>query len=99
MTLAADGPREIRIDASQPTAGRIAIAICDSGAGVEESELERIFQHFVSTKPQGLGMGLAISRSIVEAHGGLIWATRNEAQQGLTLHVELPCDSAPPLDP
>jgi signal transduction histidine kinase len=99
IALAADGPREIRIDASQPTPGRIAIAICDSGVGVKESELERIFQHFVSTKPQGLGMGLAISRSIVEAHGGRIWATRNEAQKGLTLHVELPCDSAPPLDP
>jgi two-component system sensor kinase FixL len=49
----------------------------------------RIFVHFVSSKPDGLGMGLAISRSIVEAHNGRIWATRNEVL-GLTLHVELP---------
>jgi hypothetical protein len=69
--------------------GLVAVAIRDSGVGVNESELERIFEHFVSTKPQGLGMGLAISRSIVEAHGGRIWATGNDAR-GLTLHVELP---------
>jgi signal transduction histidine kinase len=88
---AADGAREIRIDARQPVAERIALAIRDSGVGVEPSELESIFEPFVSTKPQGLGMGLAISRSIVEAQGGRIWATRNDAR-GLTLHVELPCD-------
>jgi C4-dicarboxylate-specific signal transduction histidine kinase len=90
IALAADGPREIRIDTSRPMPGLVAVAIRDSGVGVKESELERIFEHFVSTKPQGLGMGLAISRSIVEAHGGRIWATGNDAR-GLTLHVELPC--------
>lgn len=54
-----------------------------------ESELKRIFDAFVTTKSQGLGMGLAISRSIIEAHGGRIWATANE-DHGLTVHVELP---------
>jgi hypothetical protein len=55
----------------------------------QDAMLEKIFEHFVSSKPHGLGMGLAISRSIVDAHGGLIWATRNDGR-GLTLHVELP---------
>jgi len=82
------GPRAILIEAIQPDARHVAIAVRDSGIGVKESELERIFEHFVSTKPQGLGMGLAISRSIVEAHGGRIWATAN-ADMGLTVHVEL----------
>lgn len=78
----------IRIE-SRLAAGVLSIAVRDSGVGVSNADLEQIFEHFVSSKPQGLGMGLAISRSIVDAHGGLIWATRNE-DHGLTLHVELP---------
>ena len=82
-------PRAILIETSQAEPGRLAIAVRDSGIGVKETELERIFEHFVTSKPQGLGMGLAISRSIVQAHGGRIWATANH-NRGLTLHVELP---------
>jgi C4-dicarboxylate-specific signal transduction histidine kinase len=89
IALAEQGPREIQIDTGQPEAGCIAVAIRDSGVGVEGSDLERIFQPFVSNKPQGLGMGLAISRSIVEAHGGRIWAACND-DRGLTLNIELP---------
>ncbi len=63
----------------------------DSGIGAKQSELDRMFERFVSTKPGGLGMGLAISRSIVEAHGGQIRANANP-DRGLTLHVELPCE-------
>jgi signal transduction histidine kinase len=83
------GPRAILVETTQPDRGHLAIRVRDSGIGVKESELERIFEHFVTSKPQGLGMGLAISRSIVQAHGGRIWATAN-ANMGLTLHVELP---------
>jgi signal transduction histidine kinase len=83
------GRRTILIQSAQPDPEHLAIVVRDSGIGVKESELERIFEHFVSSKPQGLGMGLAISRSIVQAHGGRIWATAN-ADMGLTVHVELP---------
>ena len=82
------GPRAILIETTR-VEGYLAIAVRDTGIGVKESELERIFEHFVSSKPQGLGMGLAISRSIIQAHGGRIWATAN-ADMGLTMHVELP---------
>ena len=85
-----DAPHVITVDIAQPRSGRLMLSVRDSGIGVQEPEqLERIFEHFVSSKRQGLGMGLPISRSIVEAHGGRIWATAN-AGRGLTLHVELP---------
>ena len=84
-----DGPRAIAIQTRLTEPGRLGIAISDTGVGVKKSELARIFDHFVSSKPEGLGMGLAISRSIVQAHGGRIWATRND-DRGLTLHVDLP---------
>jgi signal transduction histidine kinase len=89
IASAEDGPREIDIATNLTDRGLIAMSVRDSGVGVDESDLERMFQHFVTTKPHGLGMGLAISRSIVAAHGGRIWASRNELR-GLTLHVELP---------
>jgi signal transduction histidine kinase len=90
-----DGPRVLRIKTSQPASGGIAIAVTDTGAGVPEAELEHMFELFSSSKAAGLGMGLSINRSIVEAHGGRIWATRNP-DRGLTLHVSLPCTAALP---
>ena len=89
---AGDAPREIRILTGLDEA-QVMIEISDSGIGVKESDLKLIFEQFVSTKPQGLGLGLAISRSIVEAHGGRIWATRHE-RRGLTLHLRLPARAA-----
>jgi signal transduction histidine kinase len=89
VALVENGPEGIRIETHRSGVARLTIAVRDSGVGVDESELERIFERFVSSKPQGLGMGLAISRSIVQAHGGRIWATRND-DRGLTLTVELP---------
>jgi signal transduction histidine kinase len=93
ISAAADGSRQIFIETSHPEEDWIAVAIRDNGTGVKEADLERIFEHFVSSKPQGLGMGLAISRSIVEAHGGKIWATRGD-ERGLTLHIRLPAVAA-----
>ena len=83
-------PRDVRLvlDAEEP--GIVTITVRDSGPGVDPVELERIFERFVTSKREGLGMGLAISRSIVVAHGGRIWATRN-SDRGLTVHIELPC--------
>ena len=94
IAAAGDGPRDVHIVTSVQEAGGIEIAVRDSGVGIDEGELSRIFEHFVTSKPQGLGMGLAISRSILDAHGGLIWATRNE-DRGLTMHVQLPVPVQP----
>src|SRR5262249_25142400 len=75
--IAPDGPREIRIITAPRAAGGVEVRVRDTGVGAKPSELERMFERFVSTKPGGLGMGLAISRSIVEAHGGRIVAEAN----------------------
>jgi PAS domain S-box-containing protein len=83
-----DGPREIVIETARLESAGASVSIRDTGAGVKEGDVERIFEHFVSSKPDGLGMGLAITRSIVQAHGGRVWAAAN-ADRGLTLHVEL----------
>jgi signal transduction histidine kinase len=83
------GPRDIHIRTGRTESGDVLIDVRDSGMGVADTELERIFTRFVTTKPKGLGMGLTISRSIVELHGGCIWASRNP-ERGLTVHVELP---------
>jgi signal transduction histidine kinase len=72
----------------------VVLSVRDTGIGVKDADLERIFEHFVSSKPDGLGMGLAISRSIVQAHGGRIWATSNEGR-GLTVLVELLAEAGP----
>jgi signal transduction histidine kinase len=82
--------REIRIATRRPDSYSVELSVSDSGVGVPESDLERIFAPFVSTKREGLGLGLSISRSIVAAHGGRIWATRNP-ERGITVHVQLPC--------
>jgi signal transduction histidine kinase len=67
----------------------VRVFVRDSGPGIDPAHAERIFDAFYTTKPQGLGMGLAISRSIIEAHGGRLWATANEGP-GATFHFTLP---------
>jgi hypothetical protein len=82
------GLREMRIESARSGPGLVEVAIRDTGIGVKAKNLELIFDRFVSTRPDGLGMGLSISRTILEAHGGRIWATAN-TDGGITLHVEL----------
>jgi signal transduction histidine kinase len=65
------------------------ISVSDTGAGLPAGRADEIFNAFFTTKPQGSGMGLAISRSIVESHGGRLWATSNEGR-GATFHFTLP---------
>jgi signal transduction histidine kinase len=77
--------------------GEVTICVSDTGPGLPTNNSEQIFETFFSSKPQGSGMGLSISRSIVESHGGRLWATAN-ASRGATFHFTLPpaVPSTPP---
>jgi signal transduction histidine kinase len=77
--------------------GQLQFLVSDTGVGLPTEKMDQIFSAFFTTKPQGSGMGLAISRSIVESHGGRLWATAN-SRRGATFHFTLPIqptDSSP----
>lgn len=82
---------QVRTDAPEP--GTVRVAVRDTGIGIEPQQAERLFEAFFTSKPDGLGMGLPISRSIVEAHGGRLWATPNDGP-GVTFHFTLPVEGA-----
>jgi signal transduction histidine kinase len=70
---------------------RLFVSISDTGIGLPTESPEQVFEPFHTTKPQGTGMGLTITRSIVESYGGRLWATANQGQ-GATFHFTLPCE-------
>jgi PAS domain S-box-containing protein len=83
------GPRELLISSRADSPKSVVVVVRDSGAGLDSKSLERLFEPFYTTKPKGMGMGLAICRSITEAHGGRIWATTNP-DRGASFHFSLP---------
>ena len=89
MDGVAAGPHVLTIRSERADSGDVAIEAKDSGKGIDPSQLDHIFDPFYSTKAKGLGMGLAITRSIVEQHGGRIRATRNDGA-GVTMRLTLP---------
>jgi signal transduction histidine kinase len=73
----------------------VQVDVCDTGPGIPEGELEKVFEPFFTTKADGIGIGLALSRSIAEAHGGRLWATTNATAAGATFHLCLPIAEEP----
>ncbi len=89
MSEMSAGPRELLIGAEMTVSGEVAVAVRDSGPGLAPAALEHLFKAFHTTKPNGLGLGLSICRSIVEAHGGRLWASAN-ASGGAVFQFTLP---------
>ena len=91
-----DRPREVEIRSQTSEGDKVLIAVKDTGIGIEPDKANRLFDAFYTTKPDGMGMGLSISRSIIVAHGGRIWASAN-AGPGATIQFTLPQAQAEPL--
>ena len=87
----ADAQRHIGVRAVLESPDQINVAIEDAGVGLNPKHVQRVFKPFYTTKREGMGMGLSISRSIIEAHGGRIWA-ETVRTQGAVFHFTLPVD-------
>jgi signal transduction histidine kinase/ABC-type uncharacterized transport system substrate-binding protein len=85
------GDRRLLIRTQKPDVGAIRVSVRDSGSGIHEDDLSRIFEPFYTTKPDGMGMGLSIARSIIEMHGGHLWA-ENIPAGGAIFSFTLPVD-------
>jgi C4-dicarboxylate-specific signal transduction histidine kinase len=83
------GPREVSVTTEKDKASGVLASVRDSGVGLDAEKLQHIFEAFHTTKSEGMGMGLTISRSIIEAHGGRLWATPNKPR-GATFQLTLP---------
>ena len=84
-----DAPRELSVSSTRADPQHVLVAVRDSGHGLDAGDLDRLFHAFYSTKPHGMGLGLAISRTLVEAHGGRLWATAN-VPRGAVFQFTLP---------
>ena len=89
MSAVKTHPRELLITSRKSKTGEVVVAVRDSGAGLNPKNVDRIFDPFFTTKPEGMGLGLSISRTIVETHGGTLWAIPN-GDKGATMQFTLP---------
>jgi len=82
---------DLTIKSQQNETGQLLVSVGDTGVGLQQGQAEQIFNAFFTTKPQGTGMGLPISRSIIESHGGRLWASPNRGR-GATFQFTLPIE-------
>jgi signal transduction histidine kinase len=90
MREVSDRPRDLLVATAREEPDSVRLSVCDSGIGIDPQTLEKIFDSFYTTKSAGMGMGLSISRSIIENHQGRLWAKANEGP-GATFAFSLPC--------
>ena len=92
-----NGPRRLLVRTRRVPNGSVEVTVSDRGPGIAPADLETIFEPFVTTKSRGVGLGLAICRTIVDAHQGRIWATNNP-DRGATLHFAMPVSQKSNID-
>jgi len=91
MSAVTDRPRLLVIRSETGAADEVRVAVRDYGTGIDPKHDKRIFDPFYTTKAQGMGMGLSLSHSVIDAHGGRLWASNN-ADHGATFQFTLPAD-------
>ena len=89
MAAVEDQHRRMMIQSALTEAGEVLVSVADFGPGIDPQQTAQLFAPFFTTKPDGIGMGLSISRSIIEAHGGRLWAIANQPR-GAVFHFALP---------
>jgi signal transduction histidine kinase len=90
MSVVDDGPRVLVIKTDRGADDCVRLTVQDTGVGITGLEMERLFDAFYTTKSDGMGMGLSVSRSIIESHSGRLWATPNDGP-GATFSFSIPC--------
>jgi signal transduction histidine kinase len=95
MAGLAPAARTLTVASGRDGDGHVLIHVRDRGTGIGADDLGRIFEPFYTSKREGLGLGLAICKTIAAEHGGRLWATNNDGDRGATLHLSLPCREAP----
>jgi len=98
MALVSDRPRELLIRSRVESTERVLVEVGDSGTGIDRAHAGQLFNAFFTTKADGMGMGLSICRSIIEAHGGRIWASPNPGH-GTIFQFTLPARRADAVQP
>jgi C4-dicarboxylate-specific signal transduction histidine kinase len=94
MTCITDRPRILTLRTEPEDKGQVRVSVQDSGVGLNEEVMRRLFEPFFTTRAKGMGMGLSISRSIIEAHGGRLWAEPN-GSGGASFQFTLPSEDGP----
>jgi signal transduction histidine kinase len=92
MQSITDRPRELAIRSRRDQAQEVLVSVADCGVGIPTENADLLFDAFFTTKSNGMGMGLSICRSIIEAHGGRLWATAN-VPHGATFQFALPVNA------
>jgi signal transduction histidine kinase len=90
MNTIHDRPRELLIRTERGEGDRALLSVKDAGTGFDPQSMDKLFQAFYTTKSEGMGIGLSVSRSIIEQHDGRLWATLNDGP-GATFSFSIPC--------
>jgi signal transduction histidine kinase len=90
MNTVHDRPRELLIRTERDEGDRAVLSVKDAGIGFDPKSMDKLFQAFYTTKSDGMGIGLSVSRSIIEQHEGRLWATLNDGP-GATVSFFIPC--------